>query len=124
MTCGVIEPKEEWQGMAYQDTVPIAFDEVDEYSLALSKEYHTPITYFLDDVCYTDLGVMYAKLANAKAFESYDQYIGLDEKAKAKHVMDYGEPKPYSYQVITKELHEEVAQQEKTKLQEMYKRGK
>lgn len=97
-------------------------DEIDEQVLVLTKEYNIPYLTLMDDTTYTDIGVLYAKVANSKAFEAYSQYISLDEKGRADHVKDYGEPKPYEYEVITAEMQERYAEQQQNELQKMYKR--
>ena len=53
-------------------------DEIDEQVLVLTKEYNIPYLTLMDDTTYTDIGVLYAKVANSKAFEAYSQYISLD----------------------------------------------
>lgn len=77
-------------------------------------------------MAYTDIGVLYAKMTNNKAFSSYNDYLQLDDKAKSKHVMEYGEVRPYVFQVITPEDQKEViekANEAQEKLRSMYRNG-
>lgn len=112
--------------MAYKDSVPIILDEIEEHSLEVAKEYNIPYNYIMDNMCYTDIGVLYAKIANNKAFSNYNDFLKMDDKAKGSHVMEYGEVKPYVFQTITPEQQqkavEEMTEAQK-KLRETYRSG-
>lgn len=93
-------------GLAYKDMVNIQLDEVDEYAYVVAKEYNISYEYIMDKMYYSDLTVMYAKIANEKAFTSYEQYMSLEDEQKGKYVSDYGEPKPYAFELLTREIQE------------------
>lgn len=123
---GLAKPEEFHEGIAYKDNVPVPLDDIDEYTLAICKEYNIAYEYAVEKMAYTDIGVLYAKVANNKAFSNYNDYLQLDDKAKSKHVMEYGEARPYVFQVITPEEQKEViekANEAQEKLRSMYRNG-
>lgn len=104
---------------------PVPLDEIEEYVLAVSKHYAIPYTYVMDEMYYPDVTVLYAKMANENAFTAYSQYIQLDEESRSKHVMDWGEPKPYVYEVITPEVQRVFIENSEAtqKLRGIYRQG-
>ena len=69
----------------------------------------------------------YAKEANNKAFESYSSYISMSEEARSSYVMDCGEPKPFMFSVVTKEMQQKLLEEEEKDdngLRAMYKKRK
>lgn len=121
---GAIEHKEEFRGLAYDDMVDIPLDEIEEQVLTLCKEFNMSYEYLQNKVPYTDIGVLYAKYANTKAFQSYNDFISLPEEQKSKHIRDWGEIKPYAYQLVTVDKQKEMLEEaQKTELQKMYKNG-
>ena len=69
---------------------------------------------------------MYAKVVNNKAFSNYNDYINMSEEQQAKYVMDYGEIKPFVFEVVTaEEQRQNVEEQNEAqkKLREMYRSG-
>ena len=83
---GKVKPVDEYKGLAYQDMVNIELDDVEEMVLTLCKEYNMQYHYVMDSMYYSDVTVIYAKLANEKSFSSYNDYLNLDEEAKGKFV--------------------------------------
>lgn len=125
--CGLIaEPRGEYLGLALQDALPVSLSEGVEYALSISKHYGWSFTYCYEKLRYGDLSVLYAKLSNDKAFENYNNYIALDDEARAKFVKDWGEPKPYEFDVNTPERQKERLQKHErdNPLQAMYKKGR
>lgn len=120
---GVIKPKEERKGAMLKDMVVIPFDEIEEQILTLCKAYNMDYRYLQEEVCYTDIGVLYAKYANEQAFKNYNDYLNLDDEQKQRHVYEWGEPLPFVYNFVSPEVYEEVAEKEQTELQKMYKNG-
>ena len=95
-------------------------------SLSVSKAYNIPLERVLD-MYYSDMTVLYAKEANNKAFESYSSYISMSEEARSSYVMDYGEPKPFMFSVVTKEMQQKLLEEEEKDdngLRAMYKKRK
>ncbi|WP_164683464.1 hypothetical protein [Streptococcus hyointestinalis] len=108
-----------------QEALPIGLSEGVEYALAISKHYGWSFDYCYKQMRYGDLSVLYAKLANDKAFENYNNYISLDDEARAKFVKDWGEPKPFEFDINTPERQRERLEKSKVNnpLQAMYKKG-
>lgn len=103
--------------------VPISLSEATEYAITVSKFYGWSFDYCFKQMRYGDLTVLYAKIANEKAFEAYNNYISLDEEAKAKYVYDWGVPKPYEFEVLDPNKQKSLIEEaEKSALQKMYKR--
>lgn len=123
VTCGKIVPKDEYQGLAYNDMVIVALDETDEYVLSVSKEYGIPYEYVMDKMYYSDVTVLYAKKANENAFTRYNEYLNYDETTQGKYVADYGVPKPFVYSILTSEIQQENINKASSKLKEMYRNG-
>lgn len=95
-------------------------------SLSVSKAYNIPLERVLD-MYYSDMTVLYAKEANNKAFESYSSYISMSEEARSSYVMDYGEPKPFMFSIVTKEMQQKLLEEEEKDdngLRAMYKKRK
>lgn len=78
---GQIKPHDEYRGLAYEDMVIIELDDVEEMVLTLCKEYNMQYGYIMDSMYYSDVTVIYAKLANEKAFSTYNDFINLDEQS-------------------------------------------
>ena len=77
----------------------------------------------MDSMYYSDVTVIYAKLANEKSFSSYNDYLNLDEEAKGKFVTDFGKPKPYIYQVLNADTQRVNIEDNKDGLKGMYRHG-
>ena len=120
---GKVKPNYEYQGLAYQDMLPIPLDEIDEYVLYVSKEYLIPYEYVMDKMYYSDITVLYAKKMNENSFSRYNDYLSYDEKTQSKYVSDYGVPKPYVYDILTQDVQKEAIETKKSKLREMYRSG-
>lgn len=121
---GLIKPIDEYKGMAYEDMVSIPLDDVEDMTLTLCKEYGMDYDYIQNKMYYPDVTVIYAKLANEKAFSSYNEFIGLDESSQGKYVTDYGKPKPYVYQLLTPEVQkQEIENKKDGGLRDMYRHG-
>lgn len=118
-----MKPKEEYEGIAYKDFVGIPLDEIEEHSLAISKHYNISYEYVVNNMAYTDISVLYAKMSNEKAFNSYCDYINLDEQSRSKHVMEFGEVKSYVFELVTPQAQQEYVESEKSKLSSMYRNG-
>lgn len=123
MSQGAIKVFDDYKGLAYKDYVSVTLDEVDEYALVVCKEYNMSYEYAMDKLYYSDLTVMYAKIANDKAFQSYNDYLSLDEKAQSHFVADYGKPKSYVFSLITPELQQKNVEQRESALRELYRQG-
>lgn len=120
---GKIKVHSEYEGSALREMVSISLDEVEEYALAVSSHYRLDYDYVLN-MYYSDVSVLYAKIANEQAFKSYNDYISLNEEGRSKFVMDYGEPKPYSYQILTPEKQQaNIESEAKNSLKETYRQG-
>ena len=120
---GKVKSNDEYQGLAYQDMLPIPLDEIDEYVLYVSKEYLIPYEYVMDKMYYSDITVLYAKKMNENSFSRYNDYLSYDEKTQSKYVSDYGVPKPYVYDILTPDVQKEAIETKKSKLREMYRSG-
>lgn len=122
-TQGEIKPLDEYKGLAYEDMVVVELDDVEEMALTLCKEYNMDYGYVLDRMYYPDVTVIYAKLANEKAFTSYNDYLNLDEQSQGKYVTDYGKPKPYVYQILSVDKQRANIEDKKDGLRNMYRHG-
>ena len=121
---GLVKPQEDYEGIAYKDFVGIPLDEIEEHTLAICKHYNISYEYAVNQIAYTDISVLYAKMSNEKAFSSYCDFINLDEQSRSKQVMDFGEVKPYVFDLITPEVQkEQIDKIERSKLSEMYRSG-
>lgn len=103
--------------------VIVPLDEVDEIALYVSKETGIPYLYLMDSMYYSDMTVLYAKIANEKAFASYSDYIHMEEEQKGKYVTEYGTPKPYVFSLLTPDVQEKNIKESKNTLREMYRSG-
>lgn len=104
-----------------QDMVNVPLDSIHDMALVVSKEYGIPYNDVLD-MYYSDMTVLYAKQANVKAFESYVSFISQSDEGKSKYIMDYGEPKPYVYSMLTPDVQKERLE-DANGLRGLYKRG-
>lgn len=120
---GKVKPLDEYKGLAYEDMVVIELDDVEEMVLTLCKEYNMQYHYVMDSMYYSDVTVIYAKLANEKSFSSYNDYLNLDEEAKGKYVTDFGKPKPFIYQVLNEDTQRVNIEDSKDGLKGMYRHG-
>lgn len=121
---GLVKPKEDYEGVAYQDMVAIPLDEIEEHTLAVVKHYNIPYEYVVNKMAYTDISVLYAKMANENAFKQYCEFIQLDDETRSKQVMEYGEVKPYVFELITPEIQEEqIKETNQNPVSGLYKNG-
>ena len=120
---GAVKVHEEFRGMAYDEMVNIALDEVDEMVLALTKSYNIPYLHLMDEMYYSDLTVLYAKYANEQSFSRYNEYASLSEESKGKYVTDYGVPKPYVYSILNEDVQRKNIEEQGSKLKQMYRHG-
>lgn len=119
---GQIKPLDEYRGLAYEDMVIIELDDVEEMVLTLCKEYNMQYGYVMDSMYYSDVTVIYAKLANEKAFSTYNDFINLDEQSQGKYVTDFGKPKPFIYSILSLEKQRKNIE-DKNGLRNMYRSG-
>lgn len=104
--------------------VAIPLDEIEEHTLAVVKHYNIPYEYVVNKMAYTDISVLYAKMANENAFKQYCEFIQLDDETRSKQVMEYGEVKPYVFELITPEIQEEQIQEtNQNPVSGLYKNG-
>lgn len=120
---GAVKPNDEFRGLAYNDMVSIPIDEVEEMVLYVSKELGIPYLYVMDEMYYSDMTVLYAKVMNEKSFSSYNDYIHLEEEQKGKYVTDYGTPKPYIFGLLTPDVQEENIKKSNNSLRGLYRNG-
>lgn len=123
---GLVKPRDEFTGLAYEEMVPVYLDEITEQVLAVCKEYNISYEHAMDKMYYPDITVMYAKMANENAFKTYNDWLNLDETSQGKFVTDYGTPKPYVYEILTPDKQKEgLEKQEKSRntLKDMYRHG-
>lgn len=124
LTQGLVTPPNEFQGIIYQDYVNVPLDDVLDMCVYVSKAYGIALEKVLD-MYYPDVTVFYAKEANSKAFENYVSYSQLDEESRSDYVVNYGEPKPFVFQLLTKEVQEQrLKEEDKNGLRSMYKQRK
>lgn len=121
---GAIKPLDEYKGIAYDDMVVIGLDDIEEMVLTLCKEYNMQYGYVMDSMYYPDITVIYAKLANEKAFSSYNDYLNLDEQGQGKYVTDFGKPKPFVYEILTVDRQRANIEEKKDGLRSMYRQGR
>jgi hypothetical protein len=101
--------------------VVVGQEQVQYYDVEANK--FKSFTYCCGDKYSFDYTVIYAKLANEKAFTSYNDYLNLDEQSQGKFVTDYGKPKPYVYQILSVDKQRANIEDKKDGLRNMYRHG-
>lgn len=99
-------------------------DESLDQVMTLCKELNMSFEYLTEHTAYTDIGVLYAKYMNEKSFSSYNEYLNLDDKTKVKHVMEWGEPKPFIYELVgSEDQQQDLEAMRKSAMRHLYKSG-
>lgn len=100
---GKVKYVEPYKGVLTRDYVDIPLDDITDMAIAVSNAYSMSLSEVLD-MYYPDMTVLYAKHVNSEAYKSYINYISLGDEARGKYVMDYGEPQPYVFTLLTPEI--------------------
>lgn len=121
---GLIKEDKEYEGMAYNDMIPITLDDIMEQVLIVSKEYNIPYKVVMEEMYYPDVTILYAKYMNEVKFTQYDNYVNMSEESKSKYVTSYGVPKPYMFELLDQEKQQKnIENYKKHPLEGMYRHG-